>query len=439
MLSPLLALAPSVALLAFSPSSAHQEERWTQAELEALSAEISADLEELRDETFSRPVTVKVSSKDDLLAYIEMREAKTVPPEQLAADETIAKLLGVVPADMDVRARWYAMLESQVGGFYDPDTDSFSLMETLPRGLTKIVLAHELGHALDDQLFDIDGTLERLGDDTDATLAYHAVVEGSGTAVMTQWMLNAKESIDLASITASEMEKMTSMAGAPDWLWKPMMASYTVGNAFLAKTESWMSAGAKPLDPAALRTAFEAPPRSTEQVLHPDKYWDPEQLDEPRAVTFDTAKLAAGWKVLRADTLGEVPLAIVTTPPSQRDATDFTNPLAMLGIRFTNDAAAGWDGDRLVLLGKDDARVLRWVLVFDSERDAGELYGALQQQLPHLEAAAAALAGADGEGGESGVSVEYGEQRDVVVLTAHVGTGRGELKRVLRGLAHAIE
>jgi hypothetical protein len=46
--------------------------------------------------------------------------------------------------------------------------------------LTKITLAHELDHALDDQLFDIDGTLKKIGEDTDAQLAFHAVVEGSG-------------------------------------------------------------------------------------------------------------------------------------------------------------------------------------------------------------------------------------------------------------------
>jgi hypothetical protein len=433
--SRMLAAAPALCFLAVA-AALQEEEPWTQAELEELSAKISGDLEDLRDETFARPVTVKVSSKADLIEYIKMREAKTTPPERAAADETIAKLLGVVPADMDIRERMYAMLEAQVGGFYDPDTDSFSLMEQLPRGLTKIVLAHELGHALDDQLFDIDGTLERLGDDTDAMLAYHAVVEGSGTAVMTQWMLSARDSIDMSSISESQAKDLVAMAGAPDWLWKPMMASYVVGAGFLAKTESWATASVQPLDPAALRTAFETPPRSTEQVLHPAKYWDEDERDEPRKVTIDTAKLASGWTLLRADTLGEVLTAIVTTPPAQRDTLDLANPMAMLAIQFTNDAASGWDGDRVALLGKDDARILRWVTVWDSARDAGEFLGALQQQLPHLEAAARALAGADGE---SGASVEYGSEGDVVVLTVHVQASRGDLKRVLRGVEHAIE
>jgi hypothetical protein len=427
----LAALAVGVARAAPAP----QEKRWTQEELEGLSREISADLERLRGERFSRPVTVRVSSKADLIAYIKAREAKTDPPEKFAADEMVAKMLGVVPPDADLRARAYALLEAQVGGFYDPDTDSFSLMETLPLPLTKVTLAHELDHALDDQLFDIDGTLERLGEDTDAALAFHAVVEGSGTAMMTQWMLQAGDSLDLSAINESQMKELTSLAGAPDWVWKPLMASYMTGAGFLARAD-WRVATTKPLEADALRAAFERPPRSTEQVLHPEKYWDEPARDEPRRIVFDASKLGEDWKVLREDTLGELALAIVVTAPSQRDSTDFANPMALLGLEFTNDVAAGWGGDRLVLLGNGASRVLRWVTVWDGERDAGEFFGTMRQQLPHLEAAAQALSGEQAK--DAGVTLEYGAARNEVVLTVRMRTGKSALKRLLRDLEHSL-
>ncbi|NOT30238.1 MAG: hypothetical protein HOP15_07310, partial [Planctomycetes bacterium] len=346
--------------------------KWTQAELEKVSREIMADIERLRGEKFLRPVAVKVSTKAELLDYIKLREAKTETPEKRAADELIAKMLGVVPHDMDLRARTYALLESQVGGFYDPDSDSFSLMDKLPVPLTKITLAHELDHALDDQLFGIDATLERVGPDSDATMAFQAVVEGAGTAVMTQWMVEAmtsgKGGIDMSALSEKQVNELASMAGAPDWLWKPMMAVYSGGAAFLARTTSLIAAASKPLDGAAVRTAFERPPRSTEQVLHPDKYWKEGEIDEPRRITFDTAGLDDGWKVLREDTLGELALGIITTPPGARDNTDFSNPMSLMSLAFTNDISSGWGGDRIVLVGKDDARVLRWVTVWDSAR-----------------------------------------------------------------------
>jgi hypothetical protein len=412
------------------------EKKWTQEELEQLSREIMADLETLRGEKFVRPVAVKVSSKADLIEYLKLRESKTETPQKLAADEMIAKMLGVVAPEADLRALTYALLESQVGGFYDPDSDSFSLMDKLPVGLTKITLSHELDHALDDQLFDIDGTLEKLGLDTDAQLAFHAVVEGSGTAAMTQWAIQFKSKVDLSSLSQQQMQELTSMAGAPEWMWRPMLAVYESGAAFLAKTDAWMTAAMQPLDGAAVRTAFEKPPRSTEQVLHPDKYWTDGARDEPRRVAFDTAKLDEDWSVLRADTLGELMLAIVATPLGDRNQVDFSNPMSILGVKFTNDVATGWGGDRLVLLGNGEARVLRWVTVWDSPRDAGEFFGAMNQQVPQLEEALEKLSGEQAK--DSGAALEYGAE-DEVLLTLRTRTNRGELKRLLRDVTHTVE
>lgn len=425
------------------PENAPQDEdatQWTQADLEKVSREVMADIERLRGEKFLRPVAVKVSTKAELLDYIKMREAKTETPEKRAADEMIAKMLGVVAHDVDLRARAYALLESQVGGFYDPDSDSFSLMDKLPLALTKITLAHELDHALDDQLFGIDTTLERVGPDSDATMAFQAVVEGAGTAVMTQWMMDAmkrgEEGLDMSKLSEKQINELASMAGAPDWLWKPMMAVYSGGAAFLARTSSLMTAMSKPLDGETVRIAFEKPPRSTEQVLHPDKYWKEGELDEPRRITVDSSELGNGWKVLREDTLGELALGIITTPPSQRDNTDFSNPLSLMSLAFTNDISSGWDGDRVVLAGKDDARVLHWISVWDSALDAGEFFGAMQQQLPQLEAAAKALSGDQPK--DSGATIEYGETDHTVVITARVRTSRADGKRVVRDLPHTL-
>ncbi|NOT32267.1 MAG: hypothetical protein HOP15_17615 [Planctomycetes bacterium] len=115
-----------------------------------------------------------------------------------------------------------------------------------------------------------------------------------------------------------------------------------------------------------------------------------------------------------------------------------------MSLAFTNDISSGWGGDRIVLVGKDDARVLRWVTVWDSARDAGEFYGALQQQLPLLEAAARALSGDQGgdrggdRGKDSGVTLEYGDADREVLLNARVRAGRGDFKRVLRDLKHTL-
>ena len=419
---------PSLLLaLACSPLGAAPREDWTQAELEAMSTEIQAQLEELRGERFVRPVEVRLASTEDLVRYMKERFAKTESPEKVAADEVIAKLLAVIPTDMDLMETTFALLETQVGGFYDPDTDSFSLMDQCPKAVAPMTLAHELDHALDDQLFSIDGKLLPIALLTDRATAFMSVAEGSGTNVMYQWQLRHGAEIDVAAAMEMQAEAQAGMAAAPMWMWKPMLAVYMRGSCFLTRTDNLMSGLATPATPADIRAAFEQPPLSTEQVLHPEKYWDPEQRDDPVIVAIDTGALPAGWKVLREDVLGELMLATVLTPGAATAGLDLSNPMAALAIEYTNDRAAGWGGDALVLVGSGEGRFLRLVTVWDSARDAGEFYGGLQTLLPQLEAAASALSDRDSN---AGVTLEYGPGEDAVVFTSWFSVDRRDLRKL---------
>jgi len=428
-----------------SPPAASQD-TWTQAELEAVTREIQAEIEELRGEKFLRPVEVKVASREDFQAYAKRRLEMTESPEKLAGDETVAKLLGVVPADMDLLATMMALLEDQVGGYYDPASDSFSLMQGFPRGVARIILAHELDHALDDQLFGIDSRLDDFATNSDAGLAYSAVVEGSGTSIMNAWAQKHLSEVDLGGFEKMQKEAQDSMASAPAWMWKPLLAAYLQGAAFLARTDSLMAGQMRSAESEDIRRVFQEPPLSTEQVLHPDKYWDPALRDDPVRITFDTSELGENWKVLREDTLGELALAIVCSPPEERGGLDLSNPAAMLTLRVTNPPAEGWEGDRAVLLGaveSDDGgagagRVLRLVTRWETERDAGEFLGALEVLLPSLERAARALAGPEVKPQDSGALLEYGESPTEVLLTVRSNVDRVELKKLLRRLAHAV-
>ena len=76
---------------------------------------------------------------------------------------------------------------------------------------------------------------------------------------------------------------------------------------------------------------FARPPLSSEQVLHPEKYF---QGEAPREVFLDEAKFA-GWQVTASTPIGEIGVrGILMAGVAERDA-----------IR----AAAGWGGDRAYL------------------------------------------------------------------------------------------
>jgi len=354
-----------------------------------MSHDILAAIEELRGDKYTREVKVSIADKAGFLEYADDRMERTTTNNQLRSEELVMKLAGLVDPEMDYMGKLMSLLEEQVGGFYDPGTESFCLMSSFQGGLAKIILAHELTHALDDQLWDIDGTLDRLAGNADAQMAYQAVVEGSGTSTMNEWtMKHFGKDISMKDLTgASEMD-VGGLEDAPASLWKPMLMVYMKGAAFLKRTDNVMAGQMGSVDRADLERAFTAPPMSTEQILHPEKYWDEEQYDAPTPLRIDTSKLEAdGWSLINQETIGEATLALVTAPDSERGGLDVSNPMAMLGLRYTNKAAEGWDGDRYVLLEKGDMLYFHLTTVWDSEKDAAEFAENLGRQAEKLEAA----------------------------------------------------
>ncbi|MFT4711287.1 MAG: hypothetical protein ACJAZ8_001993 [Planctomycetota bacterium] len=385
----------------------------TQEQLEEMTAGILKDIESMRGTKFLRGVDVALANKEGFLKYAMDRTETMTTPERLNAEETVMKMLGLLDPDVDFMKAQLDMLEEQVGGFYDPATESFFLMDSFQGGLAKIILAHELTHALDDQLYDIDGTLERLEGSGDAQLAYQAVVEGSGTTNMNSWLKQNLDQISMDELADFGDMGMDSMKTAPEVMWKPTLMVYMRGAAFLVRSGNVMVGQTKTVDLDDLHQAFTNPPRSTEQILHPEKYWDEEQLDEPMLVKLGTEQLE-GWKTLHSDTLGEATLALVTTPPDKRKGLDASDAMGMMLLKYTNRDAEGWGGDRYVLLQKDDTLVLHLVTVWDTERDAKQFYENIAEQSDHLDESLGKLGG---ETAMSSAKVELMSDTRVVKLT----------------------
>jgi len=400
------------------------------SELEALAGRIEGDIEELLATKFVRPVPVRVASRADLHEFAERGLLRLDPAERMRADGTIAKLLGLIPPDMDLAAATLGMFETveQEGGYYDAPGGCFCLTEGTGKELAPAVVAHELVHALDDQVYGFDRELLALAGNTDASNAYFSVVEGSATLLCNRWLIDYGSDETGEAYANGPGPALT----VPMRIWLPFVASYWIGPAFLARGDDTALGQSEAPAEADVERAFRTPPRSSEQVLHPEKYWDPVHLDEPRAIVLTLADLPQGWTVERQDTLGELMLAILCTPPEERVAPDESKPGAELALRFTNDIAAGWGGDRALLLAKGDARYLVLVTRWDSTRDAREFYDAMLQLQSCFEAAARALAGSTEAG--SGVELAYGASDDEVVLTIHSAVDERDLGKLRNAL-----
>lgn len=394
--------------------SATKQEKWTQTELEDVTARIRADIQRIREREFARPVAVHMTDKEGFVKYAKERLERTLTEADMTIEEEIAKLLFLVPPTMDLWGKTFEVLEEQVGGFYDPQTDAFYLMESFTGKVAEIIISHELTHALDDQLFGIDAGFEATKDDADAAQAYASVVEGSGTIVMMRWTMDHMSELSMEDLAQSGGIGTESLEGAPPYVWKPLMSAYLSGQGFLQRGYRVRKREGKTLSDV-IEEAFRTPPASTEQVLHPDKYWKADSLDVPRRIARDVEPLPEGWELRSDRVIGELGLALVAASPREREPVDLENQLMMAMMKYTNDAAESWGGDSCALLARGEARVVHGVTLWDSTEDATEFAAALEVIAADWRAALAAL---DPEGVGHGLRMLPAPADDAVCFVA---------------------
>jgi hypothetical protein len=162
------------------------------------------------------------------------------------------------------------------------------------------------------------------------------------------------------------------LRAAPAWLKRSLIAPYTLGLNFILRGDPQRLLGNSLA--ADIDAAFADPPSSTEQILHPDKYWG-ELRDEPRGLELPdlAASFGTGWRLAAAGSLGELSLGVLTGAPTP----DATSAEASQAARWTNAAASGLDGDRYHHYVAGDRRATLLMTVWESKRDAEEFLDAL--------------------------------------------------------------
>ncbi len=368
-------------------------------ELMRMADEVAHEVEALRGWTFKRPVKKERISLAQAKADIRRMLLAGDRPERRARVQATLRVAGLIPADCDLIATALTVLDQQVAGYYEPATRTLRLVDRAngtPPFVERMILAHELTHALDDQYVDL-GNLMKPGTGTEDTeFVATALGEGSATALMLQHMFAAQRSGrftlgDLSEYMAQELERAKTLEQLPRYF-SAMFGSYIVGATFLAKGElpALLTRPDNKGVGEALLAARKALPRSSEQLLHAEKYWDPAQRDDP--VVFDDKAIdrwlwAGDRHVLHRDTFGELLTALLTAPrDAPRDITALQNASA-----WTNPGAAGWGGDRFYLLAdKTGPGVLQstkdlqgvWLTAWDTPKDRDEFLAALEKGSP---------------------------------------------------------
>ena len=246
-----------------------------------------------------------------------------------------------------------------VRGYYKPGEKSLTVVPDQkgldPRGW--LTYAHEYAHALQDRIFDLS-SLEPEDASFDASEALGALVEGDAKLVeyLFYESLPPERQADLRETVGREVQEFSEspeLEEAPRILAKTFGWQHSAGTVFAFRL--YLEGGFEAID-----RAYRDPPRSTEQVLHPEKYL---AGDAPLPVVLPDLSLALGdeWQERDSGVLGELLTGIYLG--------------TFLSEERAQAAAEGWGGDAYSLFQDGRGRTLmamrfRW----DTGEDAEEFF-----------------------------------------------------------------
>ena len=116
----------------------------------------------------------------------------------------------------------------------------------------------------------------------------------------------------------------------------------------------------------AVNKIYSEMPVSTEQIMHPEKYYGERDMPKPVSSENFVARLGPDWKIADKNVLGEFSLGL------------------LMSLHLTEErsrkAASGWGGDQVVLLeNKEGEDFVLLSTVWDTTEDAETFYGAMDE------------------------------------------------------------
>lgn len=286
----------------------------------------------------------RVLERTELVAAVRKKADDEYPKAAIERDAKVMELMGFAPAPFDYMGELSKLLEAQLDGFYDPKTGTMYVAQDLAGDAATLALAHELTHALQDQHYDLKPRGGYHPGKSDEIMAGSMLAEGDATSTMLDLSMKAQgqTALDLPeTVFTSVLQGAMSFgdaANAPRFLRSTLIFPYVDGTLFV---HALRREGGFPRVDEAWRDL----PKTTEQVLHADKWSAHEPALAVPAPTF--AALGAGYTRVDEDTSGEGGLRIALE--------EWT---ATLGA--AKAAAADWGGDRSAVVqnGKSMANAL---------------------------------------------------------------------------------
>jgi hypothetical protein len=329
---------------------------------------VTKEVVKLRGLRLKRPLDREVVDRAELRRRLLALADEPTERAAIAAEGVALARWGLIPRGTDYLSLMVELLTDNVAGYYDSKTKKLTVSRAAidDPAWSELVLAHEIDHGLQDQAFGLEKLQTVPADAADAALARRALIEGDGVALMIELAL-ARQNIDPPWTDPAVAHELGVAMGAPpgDALDRAPFAvrerilfPYRSGLAFVAalrQYEPW----------SAVDAVFKRPPRSTEQILHVEKYIADEK---PVEIALAAPAGLADYATLHTTVWGEHGFSLFLRAHG-------------VSAEMAAQAATGWAGDRAIVIARpDDARPSRTIglarLTWDTEADAIEAHDA---------------------------------------------------------------
>ncbi len=333
----------------------------------ATADEVMRDMSEITGWRLKAPLKKSIRTREEIHAYVvsEMDDEKDAKERYASARS--AEAFGLLPKNFDLDSFMVDLLTEQIAGLYDPKKHEFYIADWIEPDEQRMVMSHELTHALQDQYFHIDAWTRAARPNDDAELARDSVLEGSAMAGMLEYELRDKgfklrdlpdfdPSVFLGDLTDTPMLKK-----APAFIKDSLMFPYFDGLRFsmsVLRTGGW----------GGFDAIFAKPPANTQQIMHPELY-RADKVPAPLKVDLPDGVPGTAWNKLEENAMGEFGWKEVLKQ--------------FLSEGQEGKIAAGWDGDDYATFQQKDTKQLMLFTRerFDSEADASAFFGAYAKAL----------------------------------------------------------
>jgi len=315
--------------------------------------------EEVRGLDFLADPTITVLTVEELAARVRKDIEEEIDPDEIVIDQAFFQLLGILGPEIDLAQAITDLYSEQVAGFYDHDTKELVVGgDAEMTALTKIIVVHELIHALADQHFGLSTLTDLIDEERyHEASAFQALVEGEATYFQVVYMQSLPISEQVAAATEAHDYDTTVIDALPAWFGEDLSFPYNQGFLFV---ETLIERGGI----AAVDQAYGRLPTTVEQVMHPQVY---RTLEPSREVSLPGNAIVPGYEIYEEGELGEWNLR-----------------LYLLDGVAAGDAvigSAGWGGDEYRILWNGTEVAFAYEYEGDTPRDAEELADSLAESV----------------------------------------------------------